>query len=179
MERQDDIDMLYQGIPALLLLQESMLPPGTANEALLLAATRGESGYAELLEAYGEGERARQHARKGAGYACRLLDLRLGLADACSASLPAFRAALAAAPQDAVPALFWSASALGTDMREEQGSPGSLILMPKILAVMNRLVETAPTYYHGGPHLFLGYYYGSLPVMLGRVAVENARDIFT
>lgn len=167
MERQSDIDLLYQGLPSLLLLQEAMLNEQTDNATLLLAAARGESGYAEILEVFGEQDRARQHASKGAGYACRLLSSSLALPDACTAQLPFFEAALGQTTAEEVEALFWSATALGTNVRVEQGSPRSLILMPKILAVMKHLLDKAPTFYHGGPHFFLGYYYGSLPVMLG------------
>jgi len=172
MEEQNDIDQVYEGLPALLLLQESILGPHP-DEKILLAAVRGESSFAELLDVYGEKQRAALHAQKGAAYACKLLDRGLSLPDSCTVPLPAFDAALAKAGNDAVPALFWGASALGTDMKMQQGAPQSLARLPRILAVMNRLLQTAPDFYHGGPLLFLGYYYGSLPVMLGGKPEES------
>jgi hypothetical protein len=174
-ERQEDLDLLYHGLPSLLLLQESMLLDQPDSSSLLQTAVRGESSYAELLKTYGETDRARQHAQKGAAYACRLMSLSLSLPHSCSADLKDFNASLQQAGSAAVGPLFWSASALGTSMRLEQGSSRSMILIPRILAIMNRLLQLDAAYYYGGPHLFLGYYYGSLPVMLGGRPEESRR----
>lgn len=174
-ERQQNLDFLYHGLPSLLLLQESLLLDQPDSPDLLLAAVRGESSFAELLNTYGEAERARQHAQKGAGYACRLMSLSLFLPHSCSADLEDFNASLRQAESASVGPLFWSASALGTNIRLEQGSSQSMIMIPRIIAVMNHLLQLDAAYYYGGPHLFLGYYYGSLPVMLGGRPEESRR----
>ena len=39
--------------------------------------------------------------------------------------------------------------------------------LPKVAAIMRRVQELSPGYYHGGPNLFLGTYYSALPRTLG------------
>lgn len=124
LERQGDIDLLYQGMPALLLLNESMLADYPDFPSLLLNAVRAEDSYAELLEVHGQKERARQHAKKARNYACRLLEQSLDLPDACTADNRVFAAAVASAGKDKTGALFWSGAALATDIKLEQGAPG-------------------------------------------------------
>ncbi|MEJ2688555.1 MAG: TRAP transporter TatT component family protein [Deltaproteobacteria bacterium] len=167
LERQKDIDLLYQGLPTLLLLNQTMLADHPNDTSLLLNSVRAESSYADLLQVYGEKERARQHAKKARGYACRLLDKSLALPDACTSDIDVFASAVAAADKDKTGALFWSAAALATDLQLEQGAPAAAALLPRAQTIMTRLASTAPTYYHGGPHIFLGTLYGMFPPMLG------------
>lgn len=167
LERQGDLDLLYQGMPALLLFNESMLTDCPHSPTLLLNEVRAEDSYAELLEVYGQQKRARQHAKKARAFACRLMDQSLGLSDACTADTQVFAKAVAAAGRDKTATLFWSAAAMATDIKLEQGAPAAMALLPRAETIMTRLAATAPTYYHGGPHIFLGAFYGMFPPMLG------------
>lgn len=167
MERQDDLDLLYQGMPTLLLLNETILADYPNDESLLLNSVRAESSYAEMLEVYGEKKRARLHAIKARNYACRLLNRSLSLPDACTANLEVFSSTVASADKNRTGSLFWAAEALATDMKLEQGSPEAAALLPRAQTIMTRLVVIAPDYYYGSPHIFLGTLYGMFPPMLG------------
>lgn len=167
LERQKDLELLYQGMPALLLLNETILADNPGDQDLLLNEVRAESSYAELLGVYGEKKRARQYAGQAVTTACNLLEQSLALASACTADSEVFTQAVAHAGKEKTAALFWSAAAIATNMRLANGAPAAAILLPKARAIMTSLAATSPSYYHGGPHIFLGTFYGMLPPMLG------------
>ena len=167
LEQQADLELLYQGLPSLLLLNETLLADYPEADDLLLNSVRAESSYAELLEVYDQKTRAAQHAAMAVQTACKLLDRSLALTEACTADSEVFTKAVTRAGKEKTGALFWSAAAMATNMRLAGGAPAAAVLLPKARTIMNRLAIVAPSYYHGGPHIFLGTLYGMLPPMLG------------
>lgn len=68
---------------------------------------------------------------------------------------------------DALPALFWWAMARGAEVNLRRGEPGEVATLPQVEAVMEWVVRHDPGFFNGGPHLFFGMRYLSLPASLG------------
>ena len=68
---------------------------------------------------------------------------------------------------DALPALFWWAMARGAEVNLRRGEPGEVATLPQVEAVMAWVVRHDPGFFNGGPHLFFGMRYLSLPASLG------------
>lgn len=68
---------------------------------------------------------------------------------------------------DALPALFWWAMARGAEVNLRRGEPGEVATLPQVEAVMGWVLRHDPGFFNGGPHLFFGMRYLSLPASLG------------
>jgi hypothetical protein len=166
MEHETDLELARGAMPAQLKLIEGLIEEDPGNATLRLYAAQGLYGYA-----YGFVE-DESPARAAALYA-RCLDhaghalAHAGVPVPLATSLPDIEAALARVDKNAVPALFWSASCLAkiADMRRDD--PSAVAEVPKSVALMKRALELDPAYYHGGPHLFFGAYYGGLSALFG------------
>jgi hypothetical protein len=66
-----------------------------------------------------------------------------------------------------VAALFWTAYSWGGIINLQQREPSSLIELPKVDLMMQRVLELDESFFFGGAHLFYGIYYGGRPEMLG------------
>jgi hypothetical protein len=167
MNRETDLQLAGDAIPANLMLLEGMLREDPENAALRLYAAQGFYGYsygfveadaparAELLY-----RRCYTHARKALA--------RTGLAiDPETATADVLQAALAKTGSDAVPALFWSASCLGKWIDLNRDNPVGIAGLSNAAILMQRVLELNSDYYYGGAHLFFGVYYGGRSPMLG------------
>ncbi len=167
MEREPDLELARGAMPAQLKLIEGLIEEDPGNATLRLYAAQGLYGYA-----YGFVEDA-SPARAAALYARCFAHAERALADAglpaplATTTLPDLEGALAKADKGAVPALFWSASCLAKYMDMRRDDPAAVVEAPKAIAIMKRVLELDPAYYHGGPHLFFGAYYGGFSPMFG------------
>jgi len=66
-----------------------------------------------------------------------------------------------------VPALSWTAYAWGNIINLQQDNPARIAEIPKVILMMQRVLELDEDYFFGGAHLFFGVYYGSRPEGLG------------
>ena len=76
-----------------------------------------------------------------------------------------------------MPELFWAGHAWGNFLNFSKDSPEAVVEMPKIQALMERVVELDPTYYHGAPLAFLGGFFGSRPKLIGGDP-DKSKDYF-
>lgn len=75
-----------------------------------------------------------------------------------------------------VPALFWAAFNWGNLINFSKDSPEAIVELPKVEAMMRRVLELDDTYNYSGPHLFLGAFYASRPPMLGGQPEEAKKE---
>jgi tetratricopeptide (TPR) repeat protein len=66
-----------------------------------------------------------------------------------------------------VPALFWTANSWLAWIGLNPDDPQALMDLPKVIDMLERVVEIDETFYYGSTHAALGTYYASLPKMLG------------
>lgn len=164
--RQSDITLVRQGLPAYLMLIDGMIQSHPENQKLLLAGAQVTVSYAGLLEEE-ESSRAAQLIQKAKTYALRALEqdpLFKGMADK---PLDLFESSLKKAERDQVPLLFSVGSVWGTWIAQGPDPVEGMADLPKVEALMDQVLQLDPGYYYGGPHLFKGIMLSARPVQFG------------
>jgi len=167
LNRQADLELVCDGAPSYLLLLDSLLVSEPDNARLLVHGTQAYTAYASLMPECGRPERAVVLGERAREYGLRLLGTHKGFGDAAQAPLAGFSEALQSVGPGEVEKLFWAGYSWATWIGFSQGAPAAVADLPKVEQLMLRVLALDETFYHGGAHLFLGVYYGSLPVMLG------------
>lgn len=167
MDRETDLELARDSIPANLKMIEAMVLADPVNAAYRVKAAMGFCGYAlGFVEADHPG-RAIELYRRAFDYGRAALE-RAGMpAASLTGDTAAFKSSLAALDAHAVPALFWTASAWAKLIELQLDDPARLAELPRVEALMQRVLDLDETYYHAGAHLFFGVYYGSRAPMFG------------
>lgn len=156
----DDPDTVRDGLPAYLLLLDGLVEgqtPGEKRNASLLFAA------AELNGAY-SGNFVGEDRERGKRMAAKALDLaRRGtcaqdraLCAALDGDQDNFSAAVAAAPESNIAGLFSLASAWVGYLQANSEDWGAIADLPKIEALLNRVVAIDPLHGRGMPRVYLG-----------------------
>lgn len=167
MNRETDLELARAAMPANLKLMEGMLVEDPNNTTLRLYAAEGFYGYGfGFIEAEDATRAAALYRRcyGHAGVALRAAGLSL---DPETAGAEELAAATARLDARAVPALFWTASCLGKWIDLNRDSITTVASLANAAALMQRVLELDEGFYHAGPHLFFGVYYGSRSPLLG------------
>ncbi|MFQ5989235.1 MAG: TRAP transporter TatT component family protein [Candidatus Methylomirabilales bacterium] len=179
--REEDLELAAQALASNLKLLEVLLQTSPDDQDLLLLASQGFGAYTfafveEKIAAYRTDpqraslhrERARRLYLRGRDYGLRILKLRHErFPVALHGGLPSFREALQAFQAGDVPALFWAAYGWGGAINWSRDHPEMVADLPRVVAMMRRALELDEGYFHAGPHLFFGVYYGSRSPALG------------
>lgn len=179
--REGDLILAEQALASNLKLLEVFLEASPDNPDLLLQASQGFGAYTfafvedkitrhhpdpHLIEVHRE--RARRLYLRGHEYGLRLLALRHdALAASLNADLPALRTGLARLRREDVPALFWTAYGWAGSIHWSLDRPEMLADLPRVLVMMDRVLELDEQYFFAGAHLFFGAYYASRSRALG------------
>ncbi|MGB5438094.1 MAG: TRAP transporter TatT component family protein [Gammaproteobacteria bacterium] len=167
MNRETDLQLAREAMPANLKLIEGMLIEDPNNSELRLFAAEGFYGYSFGFIEAEDVDRARLLYRRCYSHARKALQ-RSGIqVDPESASTQELQAAVDAAGEKSVPALFWSASCLGKWIDLNRDNPGGIAALSGVAAMMQRVIELDNEFYFGGAHLFFGVYYGGRSPMFG------------
>lgn len=179
---EPDYDFAGDAFPASLKTVEVMLVSVPDNPALLEMLAQGYASYAymfvedeaDLADAAQDFERTRALKRRASGlygravgFALRLLDrpkLRRALEEGSPEEL---KAELAELDARSVPALFWLTFAVAGRINLNPSDPALLAQLPKAEALLARVVELQPGYFHGLPLLVTGVTFASRPAMFG------------
>jgi hypothetical protein len=158
-----------EAAPALLKMLDGFLVSSPRNRDLLLRGAEMNATFAFGFIEEEDLDWARELYRKALDYGRRALEEDdRDLAAALAKDEAAVRAAVAkVGPDDHVDSLFWTAFAWGGLINVSRQDQRAIADLPKVVAVMERLVAIAPDYYHSGPHLFLAVYYSSRGKTLG------------
>jgi hypothetical protein len=183
MNRETDIELARDAIPANLKLVESLIQELPGNAELRLQAAQGFYGYAYGFIEDENSVRASELYRRGFEHALKAL-AAVGLkGDIHAMPLETIQTQLSDLGRSAVPALFWSASCWAKWIDMNRTEPARIADLAKAAALMQRVLDLDDTYYYGGAHIFFGVYYGGRPPMLGgnlaksAVHFENARAL--
>jgi hypothetical protein len=176
---EGDLPLAEQGIAANLKLLEGVVKSDPENGKFLLLACQGYASYA-LSFADDDSERALSFYTRARQYGTRGLVL-LGIPPRVFTSdAAAMRQALGRLGKKDVPLVFWTASAWGSAVNLQLADPDAIANLPSISAMMEWVEEKDPAYFYGGPYLYFGVLYGSIPPVLGgkpdlaRVNFEHA-----
>ena len=152
--KQSDLRVIREGMPAYLMLMDGMV------EAVAYAS------FASAFVEETDTEYARTLYEKAKKYALRALELR-GLKNPVLKPFDAFEEALNRLGKDDVPYMFWTATCWGSWIQPSLGSMAAVAELPRVEALMKRVLVLDEQFYFGGPHLFMGIWFASRPKMAG------------
>jgi tetratricopeptide (TPR) repeat protein len=174
--RQGDIILVADAVPPFILLLEGLLESDPNNSDLLTSASQIYLLYGSLVE-INEPARARDLYAKAKSYGQRALAQEKGVGALIQRPYVEFVELLDHLDGDNVSVVFWAASSWGAWIGASLDSMAALAEMPKVIALMEWVLETDETFEFGGPHIFLGVYHAALPPSLGGKP-EKARRHF-
>ena len=164
--RQADITLVRQGLPSYLMLIDGMIQTYPDNPDLLLAGAQAYASYASLLDEE-ESSRTAQLIQRAKVYALKALELNPLFKGSLDKPVDLFRKQINDAEKTHVPLLFGVASIWGTWIVQGPDPVEGMADLPKVEAMMDRVLQLDPGYYYGGPHLFEGILLSTRPVQFG------------
>jgi hypothetical protein len=164
--RQSDVALVRQGIPSYLLLMDGMVQANPGNQDLLLAGAQAYASYASLL-GESESSRAAQLIQKAKIQALKALELNPLFKGNLDKSIDLFQEKIEKTEKSQVPLLFSVGSIWGTWIAQGPEPIEAMADLPKVEALMDRVLQLDPGYYYGGPHLFKGIILSARPVQYG------------
>jgi hypothetical protein len=173
---QNDVETVRDGAPAYLLAVDGLIEGDPGNAALLLTGARLYGAYAS---AFVEDEaRAQRLWDRALGYARRALcSENSKQCGALERPFDDFVLSLEAVDRSDVPALYGFGAAWAGWVQAHSEEWGAVAEVPKIEALMRRVVDLDESYDHGGAHLYLGVLLTQRPASLGGQP-EQGREHF-
>ncbi|VAX10921.1 hypothetical protein MNBD_GAMMA25-12 [hydrothermal vent metagenome] len=167
MNRETDLKLAKAAIPANMGMLEGLLVKDPENHVLHEYAAQGYYGFSYGFVEDENRERASQLYYRGFKHGKQALE-EYDLTEAqLKGQLDALQQALQQLDEDAVPALFWTASNWTKWIDMNRDSADSIAQMPKAVMLMQRVLELDDHYFLSGAHIFFAAYYGSRSPMMG------------
>jgi hypothetical protein len=181
LEREWDYPLAATAIPANIKMIEGFLQSGPNDETLLELSAEIYTSYAlvvledrlEQLDEYSDeaerlAGRAREMYLRSHRYGLRLIEVRRpGFRTAFEAGREPMTQALAQCDEEDTTALLWVALPLASAINLGRDDVALIALLPKVKAVMQRLLVLDEAFYHGAGHMVLGSMLGGVGEMLG------------
>ncbi|QBB70658.1 hypothetical protein ELE36_09935 [Pseudolysobacter antarcticus] len=163
---QDDPGTVKDGVPAYLLLIGSLIAGDPDNADLLLAGAKLYGAYAGgFVE---DPERGKRLAARAYGYTRRAVCLReKTFCVQLDAPFETFQTALNQQGIKSVPLLYGFASAWAGKIQVDSGNWNAIADIPKVQAILERIVALDDHYEDGGAYLYLGVLNSIRPASLG------------
>jgi len=163
---EDDPGTVRDGVPAYLLLLDSLIEGDPQNPDTLLAGAKLYGAYAGgLVE---DGARAKRLAERAYGYARRALCVReKPLCAALDAPYDQFAVALKQVDAKDIATMYGFAAAWAGQIQVNTGNWNAIADLPKLQALLLWVHERDPHYDNGGAALYLGVINSIRPASLG------------
>jgi len=162
----NDLATVEAGGPAYLLMVDSLLYRDPDNESLLRSAADVYTAYTDVFVK--DKDRAKKLTDKALDYALRAMCIRRP--DTCSfrqSSFQEFKNTLSTLSVKDVPDLFTLGSAWSAWIQTHREDWDAVAEIPRVEAIMERVVELDDAYQDGAAHLYLGVLATLLPPALG------------
>lgn len=165
-ENHDDPDTVATALPAYLLMLDGLIEGSPDNAGLLLAGARLYGVYAGIF--VDQPERARRLARRAFDYAGRAFCPRHpGICASRGQPFESFEAQVARLPAADLDALYGYAAAWAGMIQADSGDWALIAEIPKVDALLQRVVALDPAHAQGQPWLYLGVLATLLPPAYG------------
>jgi len=164
--KQSDLRIIRQGMPAYLMLIDGMVEAWPANERLLIAAAQAYSSFAAIFGADQDKEYLKLISAKARAYALRALAQR-GFRDPIQSAFDDFERDVKATGKKDVPYIFWAATCWAGWIMVNLDSMEAMAELPRVELMMRRTLELDEGFYYGGPHLFMGMWLAVRPPIAG------------
>lgn len=172
--KETDPLLVRDSMASNLKLIEALLENDPENEDLLLLACQGFASYAFMFVETDDPARAKNLYLRSRKYGYALMRQR-GLVPDSIYEMPAWDKSLAGAGKKDAPAIFWTAFAWGGQIQLDRESPDALADLPVVIRMVDKVAALDRGYWFAGPDTFLGFYHGSVPVVLGGRPEEARR----
>ncbi len=174
LNRQEDPEMVRQGVPSMILVIDAMLADDPDSPDLLRVASTAYATYAQaFVVPKEENARATILFRRAKEYGMRLLCQRGFFAKVKDAPFEEYEKALPRFDKSDVPDLYATGSAWIGLILSQTDSMAALADLSKALALMERSLELDEAYADGGAHLVFAIYYAVRPPGGGRDMVKS------
>ncbi|MGD9089913.1 MAG: TRAP transporter TatT component family protein [Desulfobacterales bacterium] len=164
--KQSDLRVIREGMPAYLMLIDGMVEAVPNNARLLITAAQVYASFASAFIEDADKDYARVLFAKAKDYGLQALEIR-GLKDPVTSAFSEFEAAVSRLDKDDVPYMFWTGTCWGSWIRLNLGSIAAVAELPRVEALMKRVLVLDEQFYYGGPHLFMGILFASRPQIAG------------
>jgi TRAP transporter T-component len=166
--KNPDVETVRRAMPASLVQLDGFIQVSPDNEDILLRAAEANNGYAFLFVEDTDQRRAAKLNKKARDYALRALTHNPAINDALHKSDDEFIAALKTLTKEDARALFFSTNSWLTYIGQSFAvNPKVTAYRPKVLLMMERLLELDDSFNYGAPHVLVGAYNASQPIHMG------------
>lgn len=163
----DDLELVADALPTYLLLLEGLIHGDPDDPDLLRSAAEGYTATAALVETRDPRRAQRLYARgRHFGLAC-LVARRPETAPILEGPFPLFDTIDRHLHRRDLPYVFWAASAWGAWIGAHADSMAALADLPRVIHLMEWVLQRDEGYRGGSPHVFLGVCHAALPPLLG------------
>jgi tetratricopeptide (TPR) repeat protein len=168
LEKYDDPILLGKALPGLLITSEGYLGAAPDDVDLLVSTAGKYSLYASFFVEEVDKEHAIKLYRRGLALGMRaLMQNRKFAKGVGDGSLERFESAIKRLNKSHIPALYVTMSNWFSFIALNSSDSEALMGIPKVEAIMNKLMELDETYNNGIIHAYFGAYYGSFSKVLG------------
>ena len=174
--RQSDLKLVREGMPSYLMLIDGMVEALPDNKRLLITAAQSYASYASAFIQDEDKAYAITLYAKAKEYALRALEQN-GFKNPLSRPFDDFETGLQKMGTKDVPYLFWAASCWGSWISLNMRSMEAMAELPRVEAMMKRVLVLDEAFYYGGAHIFMGVLEASKPRIAGG-DLNRARDHF-
>lgn len=174
---RNDFEMVGEGFPANLLLLDGLIRTDPKNADLLTLGANLYFGYSLGYVESKDPKRASDYYARGRDYGLRALDKHSTFRKGHNGNLEAFQKGLASLGKKDIEALAWTGANWGRWLSLNLDSPAAIAEMPRVEALLDRMVTIDPTFERGLPHALRGSYDALRPEMFGGKP-EQARQHF-
>ncbi|VAW64802.1 hypothetical protein MNBD_GAMMA08-456 [hydrothermal vent metagenome] len=167
LNRETDLQLAEDSMPANIELMEGMLINAPDNEELRNYAAQAYYGYAYGFIEDNNPQRAANFYKRGLNHALYNLQQSGITQNILSGDLQTLQTELNSLDEDEIASLFWAASNWAKWIDHNRDKAEAIADLPKAVMLMQRVLELDETFYMAGAHLFFGVYNGSRSPMLG------------
>ena len=173
--KHTEVALIRSGTPAYLMLLDGLIEAHPKQKKLLLAGAEAYSLYATAFVAEEDPETARGLYLRGKGYALRAMPRHKAFASVLREPYDALEVYVQDFSKNDVPALFSFASCWAGWISTSMDSVKAMADLPKVVLLMDRVIQLDETHYYGGAHLFMGVYKSARPKGYGGEPEEARR----
>ena len=171
---ETDLGIARSALESHLKLLEGMIEMQPRDSRLQILAAKGFTGYAMMFLEETDPQRAIEFYFRAKEYGSRALARKIPGFHDKDLTYRQFRSLLPELDLTDVEAVYWTAAAWAGWINLQRSVPRALAEFPRVLDLMNWVLETSPGFYYSGPSWFFGTYYASLPPMLGGDVEKSA-----
>jgi hypothetical protein len=172
---QDDVATARDGIPSWLLLVDGLIQSDPQNVGMLVAGARLYGAYAGGFIT--DPARAQRLSARSFDYARRAVCIaKPKLCQNMEGPFEPFEAELATTRADDVPLLYGLATAWALRIQNNSSDWKAIADIPKVQALLERVVDLNPGYKEGEPYMYLGVLATLRPASLGGKPEEGKAD---